>query len=315
MLERPRLAGVRLEAATRSLGRKTESEVFGAPTVAEGILAENTVLDQLQSRSNSQPSDQSAHQSNEFGKDNQDLTALLREDTFSGQLNGIANGLGEVAVETVQGVAELGVSGVQTIYDLLLGSAVNAVEEMTDQDAQLPEWAPDSERGVERLKAGAGVIAEIVANPGLIVDAVAVPIKQDWNQGRYGEAFGRGLGELVSVTVGAQGANKLLKGAEKRAAGTPSIMDWSPEKAPPWPHKSSDSLLGEINKIRDINPIGAESNCINCAIMTELSMSGHPASAIVLPGIHTLQDVENIFSTRFGPADARIISKSTGAAL
>ena len=260
MLERPIPGGVRPETTAKSLERKTDSETGGGRTVSEALLAENTVLDQLQSGSIKQLLNHSAHESNESKKDNQDLAALLREDTLSGQLNGLANGLGEVALETVQGVAELGVSGVKTGYDLLLGSAVYTVGEVLGQNHQLPEWAPDSERGVERLKTGAGVVAELATNPGLMIDAIVEPIEESWAQGRYGEAIGRGIAELVSVTAGAQGASKLVKGAKIGPDESSSIMDWSPDKAPPWSNATFDTLLAEINTIRVINPIGAEYN-------------------------------------------------------
>ncbi|MEE9322828.1 MAG: hypothetical protein V3U76_20470 [Granulosicoccus sp.] len=243
-------------------------------------MAKSTVLEHLQTGSNKNLSVQSEPQSKESDKDIQVLTALR---PFSDQLNGIADGLGGVALETVQGVAGLGVSGVKTAYDLLLGPTRSeleiAAEKISGRDVQIPEWAPDSDRGVERLIAGAGVVAEIVTNPGLMIDAIVDPIKEDWAQGRYGESIGRGIGELVSVTAGAQGAGKLA--AEIPEAFKPAnIMEWSPEKQSSWSEIPGTTLLDEINKIRIKDKDGAALNCINCTIATELSMSGHPTSDI-----------------------------------
>ncbi|MEE9321625.1 MAG: toxin glutamine deamidase domain-containing protein, partial [Granulosicoccus sp.] len=302
----PRLVGVRAETTTRSLGGITEPDAVGRFTVAEGILAKSTMLEHLQTGSNKNLSVRSEPQRKESEKGSQDLTALLRENTFSGQLNGVADGLGEVALETVQGVAALGVSGVKTVYDLLLGSSASefefAAEEITGRDVQLPEWAPDSDRGVERLQTGADVIAEIAFNPGLIIDAIVDPIKEDWAQGRYGEAIGRGIGELVSVTAGVQGAGKLV--AEIPEAFKPAnIMEWSPEKQSPWSEIPGTTLLSEINKIRIKDKDGAETNCINCTIATELSSSGHPTSALVTKDPSHGKDIEEMFDAKFQPVE------------
>ncbi len=291
------MIGARPEVTTRSPGRKTEPEAVGRRTVSERMLAENTVLDQLQTGSNKQPVVQGDHHSKEPDKDIQDLAALR---PFSSQLNGIADGLGEVALETVQGVAELGVSGVKTAYDLLLGPTTSelefAAEEITGQDVQFPEWAPDSDRGVERIQTGAGVIAEMVANPGLMVDAVVDPIKEHWAQGRYGAAVGRGIGEVTSVTVGALGAGRLV--AEIPEAFKPAnIMEWLPEKESPW--TPGTTLLEEINKIREVDFLGSKRNCINCTLAIEYSKSGHPTSAIVTPDDTNGLDVEKILGKKF----------------
>ncbi len=311
------MAGVRPEVTTGSLEKNTESETVGERTISERILASNTVLEQFQSGLSKKPSGQGEQQSRDSGNVKQNVAKLLRENTFSGHLNGVADGLGEVSLETVIGVVELGVSAVKTGYDLLLGPTTSelefAAEEITGQDVQFPEWAPNSDRGGARLKTGADVVTEMVSSPGLMIDAIVDPIKEDWVQGRFGKAIGRGFGEAVSITAGAQGAVKLAK--ELDAPGTvrstakkhhtpdtdssPNIMEWSPEKPSPWSEIPGATLLDEINKIRIKDKDGAEFNCINCAIANELSMSGHPASAVINgKGAHD-EVVEKFFNTRF----------------
>ncbi len=311
------MVGAPPEVTTRSLGRKTESGAVDKRTVAEGILVKNSVLEKLQSGSSKQLAVQSDHLSKESDNDIQDLTVLR---PFSSQLNGIADGLGEVALETVLGVAELGVSGVKTGYNLLLGPSVSelefAAEEITGHAVQFPEWAPNSDRGVDRLKTGAGVIAEVVGNPGLIVDAVVDPIKEDWNQGRYGEAVGRGIGELVSVTAGAQGAGELVK--ELDILELRSGMEWSPDKASPW--TKNTTLLQEINRnrpfllknngIRDYDMPIARANCINCVIMTDAALGGNPGSANIMYKQGRMSHLEKFFDSKFSDfTDLQSISK------
>ncbi len=135
------------------------------------------------------------------------------------QVGGFFTGIGEVAYETGAGLASLGSSIAKTAYDLspiepVIDAAEWTAEKLTGQELQRSEWMPDSERGVERLQAGAEVVGAIVDDPGKLVDAVVDPIKQDWNAGRHGEAIGRGFAEVIGVVVGTKGIDKVAKGAK-----------------------------------------------------------------------------------------------------
>lgn len=132
------------------------------------------------------------------------------------QVGGFFKGAGETLWETGEGLVDLGAGVVKTAYDASpAGLATDAYERATGQD--LPDWLPSAERGGERMEAAAEVVSTIARNPGLLVDAVVAPIREDWNNGNYGEAIGRGATELVLTVVGTKGADKAAKGA--RVAG------------------------------------------------------------------------------------------------
>lgn len=134
-----------------------------------------------------------------------------------GQVGGVFVGVYEVGKETVSGVVSLAVSGTKTAYDLQGGIADSAIlvgETVSGRDIEKPDWLPSTQRGVDRLQTGSNVVGTIVRNPGMIVDAVVDPIKEDWNAGRYGEAVGRGVGEVAGVVFGAKGVDKVAKGAK-----------------------------------------------------------------------------------------------------
>src|SRR5690606_36192063 len=65
----------------------------------------------------------------------------------------------------------------------------------------------------ERVESALEVASTLARNPGLLVDAVVDPIRDDWNNGNYGEAIGRGLAEAVLVVAGTKGVDKAAKGA------------------------------------------------------------------------------------------------------
>jgi len=85
---------------------------------------------------------------------------------------------------------------------------------VTGEDVKRPEWMPDSERGVERLKKGGEVIGAIIDDPGKIIDAVVDPIKEDWAAGRKGEAVGRATAEVAGIVLGGKGIDKVAKGGK-----------------------------------------------------------------------------------------------------
>jgi hypothetical protein len=132
------------------------------------------------------------------------------------QVGGFFKGAGETLWETGEGLVDLGAGVVKTAYDASpAGLAVDAYEQATGQQA--PDWLPSAERGSQRVENAFEVAGTIARNPGLLVDAVVAPIKEDWNNGNYGEAIGRGVTELVMTVAGTKGVDKVAKGA--RVAG------------------------------------------------------------------------------------------------
>ena len=128
------------------------------------------------------------------------------------QVGGVFKGAGETLWETGKGVVDLGVGVAKTGYDLSgAGLVTDAYEGLTGQDA--PDWLPSAQRGADRVETAFETAATIARNPGLLVDAVVEPIVEDWNNGNYGEAIGRGLTEAVLVAVGTKGVDKVAKGA------------------------------------------------------------------------------------------------------
>jgi hypothetical protein len=132
------------------------------------------------------------------------------------QVGGFFKGAGETLWETGEGLVDLGTGVVKTAYDASpAGLAVDAYEQATGQQA--PDWLPSAERGSQRVENAFEVASTIARNPGLLVDAVVAPIKEDWNNGNYGEAIGRGVTELVMTVAGTKGVDKVAKGG--RVAG------------------------------------------------------------------------------------------------
>lgn len=135
-----------------------------------------------------------------------------------GQVGGVFKGAGEALWETGKGVVDLGVGAAKTAYDtspagLAITGATNLYERATGNEVDLPDWLPSAERGGARLAAAADVVGTIAQDPGLLVDAVVDPIVDDWNNGNYGEAIGRGAIEVLGVVVGTKGVDKVSKTA------------------------------------------------------------------------------------------------------
>jgi hypothetical protein len=57
-------------------------------------------------------------------------------------------------------------------------------------------------------------VSTVVDNPGLVWDAVKEPYVKAWEEGRPGEAIGRGTFEVVTAIIGTKGADKLAKGSK-----------------------------------------------------------------------------------------------------
>lgn len=126
------------------------------------------------------------------------------------QVGGFFKGAGETLWETGKGLVDLGVGLGKTAYDLSpAGLATDAYEGLTGNDA--PDWLPSAQRGNERVQNAVDIATTIAKDPMLLVDAVIDPIKQDWNNGNYGEAIGRGVTEVLLTVVGTKGADKAGK--------------------------------------------------------------------------------------------------------
>ena len=138
-------------------------------------------------------------------------TKAIREVATQGK--GFVKGVGEVLGETASGVYHLGKNSAATYFDVVEGGKLDLAEKIigatTGYKIERPEWMPNRQRGVERLEQGGKILKGVIENPKVLWQAVADPIKEDWNAGRYGEAVGRGTAEAAGVVFGLKGANKL----------------------------------------------------------------------------------------------------------
>lgn len=290
-------------------------------TLSDRLLADASPLEQLQHEppgSQKQARDGNTDPATD-NPDNQSASQALENSGLLGQLGGVFTGLAEVGIETIGGLVSVGTDVAKTGYDLALDPVADAaewtVEKFTGQPVQRPEWAPVGERGLDRIKAGASMIGTIASNPGVIVDAVVDPVKADWNHGRYGEAIGRGIGEAVNLLVGVKDAEKALKGS--RAIDTARDAAGAANTAA---RPGRDFLAGSENNvvyassvpevpiwteasIQNVNKIGGKLNCANCAIVTDATLAGNPASALT-SGLTKLSDLEDYFGGRFGTFEA-----------
>ncbi|MFL6125309.1 LamG-like jellyroll fold domain-containing protein [Actinophytocola sp.] len=125
------------------------------------------------------------------------------------QVGGFIKGVVEVAVESVVGIANLGWAFVECL-------------------------APWSDACGENIVALTLFATAFVDDPlavlGAMWDGITQPIKDDWNQGNYGEAIGRGLAEVATVVAGSRGMNR-LRNLEARAGASVSRTVWDDIKA------------------------------------------------------------------------------------
>jgi RHS repeat-associated protein len=110
------------------------------------------------------------------------------------QVGGFVVGVVEVFVETVVGVAGM-------VWDVV--------------ECLIP-WSDACAENVNAILDFAGaLIDDPLGVLGAIWDGVTQPIKDDWNNGDYGEAVGRGFASLAEVVAGAKGLGKLRHGKGK----------------------------------------------------------------------------------------------------
>lgn len=63
-------------------------------------------------------------------------------------------------------------------------------------------------------------VSAVIGDPALIWTAIKEPYVRAWNEGRPGEAVGRGVFEVVSLVVGSKGVDKLAKGSKVSSIAT-----------------------------------------------------------------------------------------------
>ena len=146
-----------------------------------------------------------------FTKVAEQHTKAIREVATQGV--GFVKGVGEVIGETASGIYTLSKNSAATYIDIVEGGKLDLADKIisttTGHKIERPEWMPNRQRGVERLEQGGKVLQGVIENPKVLWQAVAAPIKEDWNAGRYGEAVGRGTAEAAGVVFGLKIANKL----------------------------------------------------------------------------------------------------------
>lgn len=151
-----------------------------------------------------------------FTKVAEQHTKAIREVATQGV--GFVKGVGEVIGETASGLYTLGKNSAATYIDIVEGGKLDLADKIISATAghkiERPEWMPNRERGVERLEQGGKVLQGVIENPKVLWQAVADPIKEDWNSGRYGEAVGRGTAEAAGILLGTKGVDKLGKSSK-----------------------------------------------------------------------------------------------------
>jgi hypothetical protein len=112
------------------------------------------------------------------------------------QAVGVVKGIGEGVWGMGEGLVQLGWGALNVSFK---SGLLNA---LIDFEGFQQQW----EQNI-------GFVDHVVHNPGDVVSGlwhgITDPIVEDWNNGNYGEAVGRGLVEVVGIFVGPKGANKL----------------------------------------------------------------------------------------------------------
>ncbi|MDI1430152.1 DUF4150 domain-containing protein [Polyangium sorediatum] len=111
------------------------------------------------------------------------------EKGFLDQVGGFFGGLRDGAVETAEGLGNMGVGA----WNLTGGW-------LFDPDAANQTWTNLS-----------STVGTIVENPSAVWDGMTAPYVEAWSKGNYGEAIGRGTFEALSMLIGPKGLEKLGK--------------------------------------------------------------------------------------------------------
>jgi RHS repeat-associated protein len=117
-------------------------------------------------------------------------------------------------------------------------------------------------------------------------------MRDAYTEGRFGAAAAYGTLTVVeTVPVGklaVKGGKALKAGGEAAYEGASTLVGKL--------FKRRD----EVGSIRNVNPTGGGMNCANCAVATDATLRGRPASA--LPGGQTSpRDLEKMYGAKFGP--------------
>lgn len=116
--------------------------------------------------------------------------------------------------------------------------------------------------------------------------------------GKISTAQARAAGD-VALGDAAAGLGTAMRAG---LASRPAVPSAAPQPGPapkPAPGPELSSAAG--GSIRNINTVGGTKNCANCAIATDATLAGRPASA--LEGQATsLRTLERFFGARFGPS-------------
>ncbi|SFN24798.1 RHS repeat-associated core domain-containing protein [Nitrosospira briensis] len=116
----------------------------------------------------------------------------------------------EQASDVATGVWLAGKEAVVGVKDLAVGAFnVSLIGMLVDRE----QWE-ESNRKLEQ------VVSTIVDNPGVVWEAVKEPYVKAWEEGRPGEAIGRGLFEIVNIVAGTKGVDKVAKGSKLGAVAT-----------------------------------------------------------------------------------------------
>ena len=115
-------------------------------------------------------------------------------------------------------------------YDLAKGAAeiysdLNLLGRMGPLPMPATKNSPNYARGLKNLEKAGQVVKTIANDPMVIVDGVVDPIVQDWQQGEYGHAVGRGVAEVAMVVGGPKGARNYAKTGYLRGKPPARIME------------------------------------------------------------------------------------------
>ncbi len=75
-------------------------------------------------------------------------------------------------------------------------------------------WATNPEEAKSTWDNFKSITETVVENPGVVWEGIKEPYVKAWQEGRPGEAFGRGTFEALSIILGGKGLDKLAKGSK-----------------------------------------------------------------------------------------------------
>ena len=125
-------------------------------------------------------------------------------------LGSTAEVVAEQGGDVVTGVALGAKDAAVGVKDLAVGAyRVSLVGMVVDRE----QWEK-SNRKLEQT------VSTVVDDPGVVWDAIKEPYVKAWEEGRPGEAIGRGIFDVVTVVAGTKGVDKLAKGSRFSSVAT-----------------------------------------------------------------------------------------------